>query len=93
MDVQTENLPRSALDRLVKCYVRQYGGSLDRRQTFVEICTVISTAGAESLNYVPSVVCFSVSGKVRELEISTTIDGLIDRKAAISILISNATNI
>ena len=68
MDVQTEDLPRSALDRLVKCYVRQYGGSLDRRQTFVEICTVISTAGAESLNYVSNVMCFSVSGNGRSWE-------------------------
>ena len=86
MDLQTETLPRSALDRLVKCYVRQYGGKLAHRQTFVEFCTVISIAGAESLNYVPGIMLFSVSEKVRELEISTTIDGLIDRKATTGIL-------
>ena len=86
MDRQTETLPRSALGRLVKCYIRLYGGGLDNRQTFIEFCRVISIAGAESLNYVSDVMYFSVSDKVRELEISTTIDGLIDCKATISIL-------
>ena len=88
MDLQTETLPRSALDRLVRCYVRQFVAESDHRQTLVELCAVISIAGAESLNYlyVSSVMCFTLSEKVRELEISTTIDGLIDRKAAIGVL-------
>ena len=82
----TEVLHRSALDKLAACHVQHYGGESEHRQTMVELCKVMSIAGAESLNYVPIVPLLYVSKRVRELDISITIDGLIDGKATMNVL-------
>lgn len=74
------------MDYLAECHVEQYGGILGHRQNLVELCTVMSIAGAESLDYFPCEVRSSVLEKARELEILTTLDELIDGKATTSVL-------
>ena len=82
----TEDLHRYPLDNLVEYHVQQVGGELEYRQTMFELCTVMSMAGAEPSNYRSKKFRNSVSEMARELEIFTTIDGLIDGKATVSVL-------
>ena len=64
----------------MKQYFRDHG------QTLLELCTVMSIAGAESLDDFLCEFRCDVLEKVRALEIFTTLDGLIDGKATMGVL-------
>ncbi|KAM0796422.1 hypothetical protein BDR22DRAFT_893275 [Usnea florida] len=71
---------QSVFDCLARFYVQGHRRKrrLEHGHNLVELCTVMSIAGAESLGYDPVRGGWHVSQRVRELNIFTTLDGLID---------------